>query len=72
METTGALGGQIERSLSKGIDSLSGCGTGTLLLFMLLLMAIGMIVYLTKRNTATVQMVLNALLKKEDPDEETP
>lgn len=58
----GNLGGELERSLSRSIDSLGGCGTGTVILFLLLLLAVAMIVYLTRRNTETVNMVLKALV----------
>lgn len=52
----------IEKSLSRSIDGLSSCGTGVAMLFLLLVLAVAMIVYLTKRNTETVNMVLRALV----------
>lgn len=64
----GSPGGQIEGSISRSIDGLSSCGTGVTLLFLLLVLAVAMIVYLTKRNTETVQMVLRALIGGDDHD----
>lgn len=58
----GNLGGQLEGSFARSIDSLSACGTSTVLLFLLLVLALAMIVYLTRRNTETVNMVLKALV----------
>ena len=56
------LGGQIEHSVASGVDSLSSCGMGTMILFLLLLLACAMIVYLSIRNARTVDMVLKQLL----------
>lgn len=62
MEPSNSLGGELERSLSRSIDGLSSCGTGVAMLFLLLVLAVVMIVYLTRRNTETVNMVLKALV----------
>ena len=56
------LGGQIEGSFSRTIDGLGACGPGMGLLLVLLVLAIGMIVYLSIRNAKTVDMVLKQLL----------
>ncbi len=56
------LGGQLEGSFSRSIDGLSSCGTGVAMLFLLLVLAIAMIVYLSYRNAQTVDMVIKQLL----------
>ena len=56
------LGGQLEGSFARSIDGLSSCGTGVAMLFLLLILALVMVVYLTIRNAQTVDMVLKQLL----------
>ena len=56
------LGGQIEGSFARSIDGIGGCGMGTTILFLLLILAVGLIVYLIWRNGETVNMVLKALV----------
>lgn len=64
------LGTSLERSLANGIDGLSGCGTGTMILFLLLVISV-VINVLQQRNTSIiVRTVLRAALNKEDPPHE--
>ena len=56
------LGGQIEGAFARSVDGLGACGPGMGLLLILLVLALGMIVYLSIRNARTVDMVLKQLL----------
>lgn len=65
------LGTSMEKALSDSVGGINSCGGGTIIMFVMLLLAISLIVYLVMRNQKTVAMVLNALLKKEDVDAES-
>jgi hypothetical protein len=56
------LGGQLEGAFARSIDALGGCGPGTILLFLLVVLEGVLIVALSIRNARTVDMVLKQLL----------
>lgn len=64
--TPPGFGTALEGAFAASINGLNSCSGGTVVMFVLLVLAVGLIAYLVVRNQKTVSMVLNALLKRED------
>lgn len=64
------LGTSIEKAIAGSVDGLNSCGGGTMIVFLMLLLSLVLNYYQFKGNRAVVNMVLNALLKKETNDDD--
>ncbi len=66
---TPVLGTSIEGAFSHSVNGLNSCGSGTMIIFIVLVLSLVFNAFQVISGRMVIRMVLNSLLKREDADE---